>query len=390
MSDLLRIGASGVNAYRSALSVIGDNVANADTAGYVRRDVTLREAPAAGGSGPYYRGVVTGSGVNAVSVTRAWDAFKAESARSSAADAGRADARAQWLGAVETALPDDDSGISAKVTGFFSAATQLAADPTSTLARSTALSALGDAAGAIGSGATALGKVADGVAADAQSTVASVNGSLASLATLNQAIARTGAGTDTKASLEDQRDSLLDDLAAKIGIDADVAADGSVSVSLAGANGTTLVSGNRAATVALAVGGDGRLSLAIGGSGVAATGGKLAGLVDAANGVASTRASLDATAANFATQLNGWQAKGLNGNGAPGQPLPLACQDWAGTKLRASRCWRSAPARRRWRLPRAIRRRSRPLRRTVRRTAISPTSPTCAAATGPRRGSPRS
>ncbi|WP_411290775.1 flagellar basal body protein [Sphingorhabdus sp.] len=48
MSDLLAIGASGIKAYSRALSVVGDNIANAQTDGYVRRTVRLEEAPAAG------------------------------------------------------------------------------------------------------------------------------------------------------------------------------------------------------------------------------------------------------------------------------------------------------------------------------------------------------
>lgn len=41
MTDLLRIGASGVRAYQAALAVTGDNVANADTENYVRRSLSL-------------------------------------------------------------------------------------------------------------------------------------------------------------------------------------------------------------------------------------------------------------------------------------------------------------------------------------------------------------
>ena len=48
MSDLLAIGASGIKAYGQALSVVGDNIANAQTEGYVRRNVRLAEAPSGG------------------------------------------------------------------------------------------------------------------------------------------------------------------------------------------------------------------------------------------------------------------------------------------------------------------------------------------------------
>ena len=38
MSDLLSIGSTGVRAYQTALNVVGENIANATTQGYVRRN----------------------------------------------------------------------------------------------------------------------------------------------------------------------------------------------------------------------------------------------------------------------------------------------------------------------------------------------------------------
>jgi sigma-54 specific flagellar transcriptional regulator A len=69
MSDLLAIGASGIKAYSRALSVVGDNIANAQTDGYVRRTVRLEEAPAAGDILLSGSGVFPG-GVTAAGVTR--------------------------------------------------------------------------------------------------------------------------------------------------------------------------------------------------------------------------------------------------------------------------------------------------------------------------------
>ena len=57
MSDLLRIGASGIGAYRSALSVIADNVANAETPGYRGRD--LKQFDFAEEMGPFSSATVT-------------------------------------------------------------------------------------------------------------------------------------------------------------------------------------------------------------------------------------------------------------------------------------------------------------------------------------------
>ena len=48
MSDLLGIGTSALAAYRSALSAVGENVANAHTPGYARRRVVLEELSVSG------------------------------------------------------------------------------------------------------------------------------------------------------------------------------------------------------------------------------------------------------------------------------------------------------------------------------------------------------
>ena len=100
MSDLLSIGLSGLSAYRSALSAVGDNVSNAETPSYARRSVRLGEA-ASGGSGTIGEGEgIAFSGVKASAVLRSWDDFKAADARLSASVAGRANTRQQWLTAV--------------------------------------------------------------------------------------------------------------------------------------------------------------------------------------------------------------------------------------------------------------------------------------------------
>ena len=49
MADLFEIGKSGVQAYRRALGVTGQNIANANTEGYNRRDAQLTEVSATQG-----------------------------------------------------------------------------------------------------------------------------------------------------------------------------------------------------------------------------------------------------------------------------------------------------------------------------------------------------
>ena len=51
MSDLLRIGSSALNAAYVQLQTTGQNIANAATPGYVRREVLLQETVSAGRTG---------------------------------------------------------------------------------------------------------------------------------------------------------------------------------------------------------------------------------------------------------------------------------------------------------------------------------------------------
>src|SRR3569623_1574663 len=129
MSDLLTLGLSGVTAYRNALAAVGDNVANAETPGYARREVRLREGINSGGSSPLYREGMTFGGVEAASVNRAWDAYRAADSRYASSAAGRADVRQQWLSSVETTLDDGAAGVGQLMGGFFDAAQSLAATP---------------------------------------------------------------------------------------------------------------------------------------------------------------------------------------------------------------------------------------------------------------------
>ena len=97
MSDLLTLGLSGVTAYRNALAAVGDNVSNAETPGYARRQVQLREGINSGSSSPIYREGMNFGGVEAASVSRAWDAYRAADSRYAASAAGRGGVRPQWL-----------------------------------------------------------------------------------------------------------------------------------------------------------------------------------------------------------------------------------------------------------------------------------------------------
>ncbi|TVV70929.1 flagellar hook-associated protein FlgK [Sphingomonas solaris] len=337
MSDLLSIGASGVSAYRSALSVIGDNVANAETDGYSRRSVTLKQSTGSFGSDPLSTNRVTSGGVTQGQVVRAWDDFRASESRVSQADAGRADTRLRWLSNVETAIDDGDTGAGVALTAFYTSGQTLSANPNGTAPRQGFLSTLGEAATTIRTSADALARAGQGVKAEASAMVEALNGNMDSLAQINNALKRAAPGSAAATSLSDTRDQLLDDISKQVGIDVSLDAHGAATVKLAGSSDLTLVDGNVAASFELRTATDGRLSLESTTRGelkiASPSGGALAGLVDVAATIAGRRADLDSIASDFAKQVNDWQAAGRTPAGTPGAALLTATGGAAGLRL---------------------------------------------------------
>lgn len=326
MSDLLSIGASGVNAYRTALSAIGDNVANAETAGYARRTVTIGEQPTTASAGLGYSSGLNFGGSNALSVARAWNDYQAAASRSAIADAGRADARDRWMSATETALGDSSDGTSVgvKLTSVYTAADALAGNPSSTSSRSAFLSAIGDAAQAFNTTAQGLANVAQGIGTEARTAVTSVNAGLDQLEQVNAAIVRSQPGSSAAASLMDQRDQLIDTISGNVDVSVTLDSRGVASLTLA-SNSAVVLTGTGRMRLSLGQSADGRLSLSALGQNnsiaMSAPGGALAGLVESSSSVADKRAQLDAIAASFAGSINSWSAAGTDANGAAGAPL---------------------------------------------------------------------
>lgn len=328
MSDLLAIGSSGLAAYRSALNAIGENVANAETPGFARRSVVLKQSLTSSAADIAYRDQILFSGVTVVGVQRAWDQFKATEARYAGSAAGRAEVRQQWLTGVETALGDGTAGIGARLTTFFNAATSLAANPDDQLGRGAMLTALADVSTAFRTTAEALERVSDGIAETAKLEATSVSNALAALHNINGTIRASTPGSAPRASLEDQRDQLIDFIAERLDISVTLNADGSTRITSGTDSGLALLDGQGPGLVSVAVAADGRIALRISKNGTTtplpASGGRLAGLAEVAATASDRRAALDALAADFAATVNGWSAGGLDANGDAGGDLLAA------------------------------------------------------------------
>ena len=324
MTDLLGIGAAGIRAYRTALGVVADNVANADSAGFVRRTVTLKAAPRAGGGGPLSLSVQTGSGVDVGALGRAYDGLKANAARNAGSDVARLDARGQWLARLQSVVGGADGQLNTALGGFYDGAEALSANPLSTAARTIFLDRADQAANAFRDTAGSIAGLARDLGAATSAATREVNGLTAALAGVNDDLRRAG-GRDT-ASLLDERDRLLAGLGSYLRVGISEADDGQVTVRLGdGRNAETLVSGGSAARIGVRDGANGA-ELVLDPTHAARAvrlpaSGSLAGLIEAARAVGAAGATLDGLATRFADSVDAVQAQGVDRTGTDGTPL---------------------------------------------------------------------
>ena len=345
MTDLIAIGASGVRAYQTALGVVGDNVANADTPGYVRRTVVLRPGGGAGAGDPLSRGTLAGSGVAAGGIARAYDALKTAAARNADADLARLTTRTEWLASLQTVLSSGVSSLNGQIGGFFNAAQDLAADPASTAARTIFLDRADQTAGAFRSTGGALANLAADLAAATAAQTAQVNDLTAGLARVNTQLRRTQPGGAAANGLLDSRDTLLADLSKLLRVTATEGVGGTVEVRLGEGGNTALLVG-----LALAQsGGARRVGVGDGPAGPVLVldpthaaqsvrlpaSGSLAGLLEASRRTGEATAAIDALATRFGDAVNAQHAAGTDATGAAGTPL-FATRDLAVTAGRAN------------------------------------------------------
>ncbi len=318
MTDMLSIGASGVRAYQTALTTTSENIANAGTAGYSRRIASTREVAAPGDASGR---TLNGLGVTVSGVTRTGSDLRNAEVRSAGSDLARSEAGVVWLDRVESGLTTNK--LDERMTAFFNAATALAADPSASAPRATFLQAAATLAHSFTATATAIeGGLAD-LDGTADAAVTDLNALTAGLAKVNSALGRIAQNSSGQAALLDERDRLLDSMAALTDVSASFDAAGRATVR-AGGGGPLLVQGDQAA-IATYARSEGAVSFAVygieGSQALSPSGGALAGLAEGAGRLADAKAALDALATDFADGVNAVQAGGDDLNGTPGSAM---------------------------------------------------------------------
>jgi len=118
MSSLFDIGRSGLQSYRRALSVTGQNIANVNTDGYKRREAELKEVSA--GQGDIYSvSSNSGLGVRVSDIKRSFDEFLLNKSRNAGSNAETSTAYLTALQQLQDVLVPGEGNIGTALESFF-------------------------------------------------------------------------------------------------------------------------------------------------------------------------------------------------------------------------------------------------------------------------------
>jgi flagellar hook-associated protein 1 FlgK len=238
MSGTISNGLSALLAAQRALQTTSNNIANANTEGFVRQRIDFVENPGV----PLGRYTI-GAGVATSSISRIYDQFLTDNLRTATSLEQRADAFNDFAARINTVLGNPDTGINTAVQRFFNQVEAVGRDPTSAAQRNQLLLEGENLAERLQQLDSQLAGINTEINSRLGLAAGSINTLAGQIADLNGQI--MAAGSSAASDLLDRRDLLLKQLGAQINITTIRQNDGSVNV-LVG-SGQSLVLGTNAA-----------------------------------------------------------------------------------------------------------------------------------------------
>lgn len=325
MTQALDIAASSLSAQTVAINTIAENVANAQTPGYVRESANMSALPA----GP--NGI--GSGVE-VSVSQAANTMLETSNWQAQGQLSNLSALQQVLTSVTGLFPlgapggatgaTTGSGIAGQLSTFWNSWDMIAQSPSATAPRVQTVDDARSLVVSLNQAATQLAQIRSNTSQQLTNQVSQVNSVLSQVAGLNRSITET-ANPQGANQLEDQLRQLLGTLVQLAGAQVRMQSDGTATVSL---GGVTVVQGTTANALELATSGTpprtGIVLSTATSIDVPVSGGSVAGLLVALDtSLPQYQAQLNAVATSLEQTVNGQLAKGFTSTGASGATHPL-------------------------------------------------------------------
>src|ERR1700728_2490358 len=238
LSSALSIAMSGLTATQAGLSIVSSNVANAGTPGYVSQSVNLNEYGTGG----------VGTGVQVTRITRALDTYVQSQLRTETSGDGYADQMSNVLQQLQTVYgtPGGQGTLETAFSNLTTAVQGLSANSGTYSAQSAIVTAAQNMAQVLNSTTQGIQGLRTNVQQDIATSVSSANADMTQIANLNTQLQGLSPTDPSAATLEDQRDTAINQLAQLMGINVTTGGNNQVTiytntgVQLVGAQASTL------------------------------------------------------------------------------------------------------------------------------------------------------
>lgn len=310
-----------LDADQSALNIVANNVANANTPGYTQQVPNWQE-----NTSVQINGVSLGEGVTETGATSVRDRVLEERLQQQQQAASASTTRLSALNSVQALFPPDSGStsstagdIGADITGFFSSFASLEANPTDNSLREQVLSTARTLAGDVSNAAASLNAQRTSLDQEASSVTSQVNSLTSTIAQLNLQIQSSSPNSDA-GTLEDQRQQDLSQLSQLIGVN-EITTENN-GISLTTSSGDMLVSEGTSYPLTMGTV-NGVTRFFIGTSDVTqslmAGGGEMGGYLTARDqDIPQVLSGLDQLAYGISTQVNSLNNSGSDLSGATG------------------------------------------------------------------------
>lgn len=320
--SLINIGMSGLSASQSSLMTTGNNIANADTAGYSRQQTVQSSKPS-----NQYGSVFIGTGTTLADVRRVYNAYLDKQLQLTTSLNSDAQAYLSQVTQVDKLLSDSGTGITKVMQSFFSSLQTLSSTPNDSAARQALLTNAQSLSGRFNAMSEQLTQQNSYINNQLGSMADQVNKLAATVATYNQKIAEVSGAGGMPNDLMDKRNETIRQLSELVGGQV-VEREGSLDIYLSG--GQPLVVGNTANSLQVLTDKNdpARSSIIINRSSStlditsAVTGGEMGGLLRYRDDVLAPAANeLGRIAMVVSDQVNKQLGQGLDQNGEFGAAL---------------------------------------------------------------------
>jgi flagellar hook-associated protein FlgK len=332
MTDLIAVGGAAIRNSQLALSVVSNNIANANTEGYVRQDLDVSENTPTK-NGLFY----LGSGALAEGVRRSYDGQVEASLRASSSDLRAQTPLIEHTQRMINVLGNESASLTPALGSFFDSLKTLSVDASSDQLRTQALTEAEILASRFNALATQLESLDTETQQLATAAANEFNALAGQLANVNVGLQKTNDIQKQPAALLDTRDKLLRDMSAIAKISVRETISGTVAVTVGdGSSNTSVVDGGKSTPIQVRflATDNGRAEVLLDPFGEPVNlsgllGGELGGMINFRDQMlAPAIANLDNIAKVLMQEMNATHAKGMDMNEKPGKALFVSPPDF--------------------------------------------------------------